>query len=59
MLSGLTGIAPSEVKMAVAARTGEINRSATDRWVKRDTDTGQFIDQKADDKAFKGVRKEE
>ena len=31
----------------------------TDRWVKRDTDTGQFIDQKADDKPFKGVRKEE
>ncbi len=30
----------------------------TARWVKRDTDTGQFIDQKADDKPFKGVRKE-
>ena len=30
----------------------------TDRWVKRDTDSGQFIDQKADDKPFKGVRKE-
>ncbi|MFQ6758105.1 hypothetical protein MWR57_05770 [Desulfovibrionaceae bacterium CB1MN] len=29
-----------------------------DRWVKRDTGTGQFIDQKADDKPFKGVRKE-
>ena len=27
-------------------------------WVKRDTDTGRFIDQKADDKPFKGVRKE-
>lgn len=27
-------------------------------WVKRDTNTGQFIDQKADDKPFKGVRKE-
>lgn len=30
----------------------------TDRWVKRDTDTGLFIDQKADPKPFKGVRKE-
>jgi hypothetical protein len=30
----------------------------TDRWVKRDTDTGRFIDQKSDDKPFKGVRKE-
>lgn len=30
----------------------------TDRWVKRDRDTGQFIDQKADPKPFKGVTKE-
>jgi hypothetical protein len=30
----------------------------TDRYVKRDTDTGRFIDQKADNKPFKGVRKE-
>ncbi len=29
-----------------------------DRWVKRDSATGQFIDQKADPKPFKGVRKE-
>ena len=30
----------------------------TDHWVKRDTNTGRFIDQKADDKPFKGVTKE-
>lgn len=30
----------------------------TDRFVKRDTGTGQFIDQKTDHKPFKGVRKE-
>lgn len=30
----------------------------TDRWVKRDSDTGRFMDQKADDKPFKGVRRE-
>lgn len=29
-----------------------------DRYVKRDTESGKFIDQKADDKPFKGVRKE-
>lgn len=29
-----------------------------DRYVKRDTDTGRFIDQKSDTKPFKGVRKE-
>lgn len=27
-------------------------------WVKRDTENGRFIDQKADPKPFKGVRKE-
>ena len=30
----------------------------TKKWVKRDKTTGQFLDQKADDKPFKGVRKE-
>lgn len=29
-----------------------------DRWVKRDTDTGRFTDQKHDNDPFKGVRKE-
>lgn len=29
-----------------------------DHWTKRDTETGRFIDQKADDESFKGVRKE-
>jgi hypothetical protein len=29
-----------------------------DNWTKRDTDTGRFVDQKADSKPFKGVRKE-
>ena len=28
------------------------------RWTKRDTETGRFMDQKADGKPFKGVRKE-
>jgi hypothetical protein len=27
-------------------------------WVKRDSETGQFMDQKADGEPFKGVRKE-
>jgi len=29
-----------------------------DRWNNRDSDTGKFMDQKADEKLFKGVRKE-
>jgi hypothetical protein len=46
------------------ARQGAVrDRSQThnpknDRWVKRDGDTGRFMDQKADKKPFKGVRKE-
>lgn len=30
----------------------------TGHWIKRDTNTGRFIDQKSDPKPFKGVRKE-
>ncbi len=30
----------------------------TGRWIKRDTETGEFIDQKTDRNPFKGVRKE-
>jgi hypothetical protein len=29
------------------------------RWTKRDSDTGRFMDQKADPRPFKGVRKEQ
>lgn len=29
-----------------------------DRWTKRDSDNGRFMDQKADGQPFKGVRKE-
>lgn len=29
-----------------------------ERFVKRDSDTGRFMDQKSDHKPFKGVRKE-
>jgi hypothetical protein len=40
-----------------------IDRSQTynpknNRWTKRDTNSGRFIDQKADEDPFKGVRKE-
>ena len=40
-----------------------IDRSQThnphnDRWVKRDSETGKFIDQKADKDPFKGARRE-
>ncbi len=44
-------------KGAVRDRSQTYNPK-NDKWVKRDSTTGQFIDQKADDKPFKGVRKE-
>ncbi|MDH3807040.1 MAG: hypothetical protein OET55_00020 [Desulfuromonadales bacterium] len=42
---------------AVRGRSQTFNPK-TGRWVKRDSDSGKFMDQKADDKPFKGVRKE-
>jgi len=36
----------------------QVDNPVNNRYTKRDTATGQFIDQKADDKPFKGVRKE-
>jgi len=42
---------------SVKGRT-QVYNPKTDAWVKRDTDSGRFIDMKSDDKPFKGVRKE-
>jgi hypothetical protein len=36
----------------------QVRNSKTDRYVKRDTTTGQFINQKSDGEPFKGVAKE-
>lgn len=44
-------------KGAVRDRSQTFNAS-TNRWVKRDTHTGRFLDQKASARPFKGVRKE-
>jgi len=44
-------------KGAVKGRS-QVQNTATDHYTKRDTETGQFMDQKADEKPFKGVRKE-
>ncbi|MDX9694376.1 MAG: hypothetical protein RBT49_01155 [Bacteroidales bacterium] len=42
---------------AVKGRSQTFNPK-TEKWVKRDTESGQFMDGKSDDKPFKGVRKE-
>jgi hypothetical protein len=36
----------------------QVHNPKNDTWTKRDTNTGRFMDQKADNKPFKGVRKE-
>lgn len=37
----------------------QVDNPVNHRYTKRDDATGRFIDQKADDKPFKGVRKED
>jgi hypothetical protein len=37
----------------------QVYNPQNEKWTKRDTETGRFIDQKSDDKPFKGVRKED
>lgn len=36
----------------------QVYNPKTETWVKRDADTGKFMDQKKDGEPFKGVRKE-
>jgi hypothetical protein len=42
---------------SVSKRTQVFNPK-TESWVKRNTETGRFMDGKSDEKPFKGVRKE-
>lgn len=44
-------------KGAVKGRS-QVHNPQNDRWVKRDTETGRFMDVKSDDEKFKGVRRE-
>ena len=39
-------------------KRSQVKNPKTDRWVKRNRTTGQFMDQKSDSKPFKGVRRE-
>ena len=36
----------------------QVHNPKIDRWIKRDADNGQFMDQKVDGDPFKGVAKE-
>lgn len=39
-------------------KRSQVHNPQSDDWTKRDAETGEFMDRKADEKPFKGVRKE-
>jgi hypothetical protein len=45
-------------RVGAVRERSQVHNPKTDRWVKRDTGSGRFMDQKADPKPFKGVRQE-
>jgi hypothetical protein len=45
-------------RIGAIRKRSQVFNPTNKRWTKRDTETGLFLDQKADDKPFKGVRKE-
>ena len=45
-------------RLGSVRKRSQVYNPKNNRWTKRDKDTGKFMDQKADDKPFKGVRKE-
>ncbi|MGZ5869655.1 MAG: hypothetical protein ACXWIX_08695 [Croceibacterium sp.] len=50
---------PGDNRRVGAVKTrSQVKNPVTGKWTKRDDKSGKFMDQKADDKPFKGVRKE-
>ncbi len=45
-------------RVGAVKQRSQTHNPRTGRWVKRDSGTGQFVNQKADKNPFKGVRKE-
>ena len=45
-------------RIGAVRNRSQVYNPQNNRWTKRDPDTGQFMDQKSDEKPFKGVRKE-
>lgn len=45
-------------RLGAVRQRSQVHNPKTDTWVKRDTGTGRFMDQKQDGTPFKGVRKE-
>ena len=45
-------------RVGAVRERSQVHNPQNDRWVKRDSDNGRFMDQKADKAPFKGIRKE-
>ena len=45
-------------RIGMVRQRSQVFNPTTDTWVKRDTNTGRFMDVKSDGNPFKGVRKE-
>ena len=45
-------------RIGAVRRRSQVYNPRAGRWTKRDTETGRFIDQKSDNKPFKGITKE-
>jgi len=45
-------------RQGAVRKRSQVKNPKTDHFTKRDTQSGEFLDQKADEKPFKGVRKE-
>ena len=50
-------MAKNKARVGSVRKRDQVFDPQNKRWVKRDSDTGKFMDQKADKKPFKGVRK--
>ena len=49
---------PKRGRLGAVRDRSQTQNPKSGHWTKRDAETGRFIDQKADGKPFKGVRRE-
>lgn len=47
-----------DYRIGAVKKRSQTYNPQTETWIKRDTDTGKFLEQKSDSKPFKGVTKE-
>ncbi len=52
------GVSGDNRRHGAIKNRSQTKHSSGKHWIKRNTDTGQFMNVKADGKKFKGVRKE-